>query len=112
MFNGVRYAARTGDQWRHLPHEYGPWLAEYQQMRRWLGAGVLEVLVADVQAIVREWAGRNSQPTAVCLDSRTLQSTPESGARAGYDGAKALCIKKCFSLGRWCSSSHRGRHGG
>jgi transposase len=29
------------------------------------------------------------QPTAVILDSRTLQSTPESGGRAGYDGAPA-----------------------
>jgi transposase len=27
-------------------------------------------------------------PTAVILDSRTLQSTPESGGRGGYDGAK------------------------
>ena len=27
-------------------------------------------------------------PTAVILDSRTIQSTPESGSRAGYDGAK------------------------
>ena len=57
-------------------------------MRRWLDAGVFEALVADVQSIVREWAGRKGQPTAVCLDSRTLQSTPESGARAGYDCAK------------------------
>ena len=32
--------------------------------------------------------GRNAEPTAAILDSRTLQSTPESGARAGYDGAK------------------------
>jgi transposase len=32
--------------------------------------------------------GRNAEPTAVILDSRTLQSSPESGARAGYDGAK------------------------
>jgi hypothetical protein len=24
-------------------------------------------------------------PTAVVIDSRTLQSTPESGGRAGYD---------------------------
>ena len=32
--------------------------------------------------------GPKGQPTAICLDSRTLQSTPESGARAGYDGAK------------------------
>ena len=62
--------------------------AVYQQMRRWLDAGVFEVLVGDVQAIAREWAGRKGQPTAVCIDSRTLQSTPESGARAGYDGAK------------------------
>src|SRR5258707_15839117 len=29
--------------------------------------------------------GRKDQPTAVAIDSRTLQSTPESGARAGYD---------------------------
>ena len=57
-------------------------------MRRWLDAGVFEALVADVRLIVREWAGRKGQPTAVCLDSRTLQSTLESGARAGYDGAK------------------------
>jgi hypothetical protein len=32
--------------------------------------------------------GRKESPTAAILDSRTLQSTPESGARAGYDGAK------------------------
>lgn len=32
--------------------------------------------------------GRKSQPTAVCIESRTLQSTLESGARAGYDDAK------------------------
>jgi Transposase DDE domain len=38
-------------------------------------------------AVAPVW-GRKGQPTAVCLDSRTLQSTPESGARAGYDGAK------------------------
>jgi len=27
-------------------------------------------------------------PTAAIMDSRTLRSTQESGARAGYDGAK------------------------
>src|SRR3712207_248899 len=33
--------------------------------------------------------GRNAEPTAVILlDSRTMKSSPESGARAGYDGAK------------------------
>ncbi len=50
--------------------------------------GSFEILVADVQELLRHFGGRKGQPTAVCIDSRTLQSTPESGARAGYDGAK------------------------
>jgi transposase len=88
VFNGVRYVARSGCPWRLLPNDLPPWAAVYQQMRRWIDGGCFEVLVSDVQAVVRTWAGRKGQPTAVCLDSRTLQSTPESGARAGYDGAK------------------------
>jgi transposase len=32
--------------------------------------------------------GRALSPSAAIFDSRTLQSSPESGARAGYDGAK------------------------
>lgn len=32
--------------------------------------------------------GPKNQPKAVIIDSRTLQSTPESGARAGWGGAK------------------------
>jgi transposase len=32
--------------------------------------------------------GRAPDPTATILDSRTLQSTPGSGSRGGYDGAK------------------------
>lgn len=71
-----------------MPNDLPPWPAVYQQMRRWMEAGVFEVLVADVQELLRHFGGRKGQPTAVCVDIRTLQSTPESGARAGYDGAK------------------------
>jgi transposase len=88
VFNAVRYVARTGGQWRFLPHDLPPWFVVYQQMQRWLRAGCFELLVQDVRSLLREWAGRKGQPTAVVIDSRTLQSTPESGARAGYDGAK------------------------
>lgn len=88
VFNGVRYIARTGNQWRFMPHDYPPWPAIYQQMQRWMRAGCFEQLVEDTRILLREFAGRKGQPTAVCIDSRTLQSTPESGARAGYDGAK------------------------
>ncbi len=42
----------------------------------------------DLRVLLRLAEGRSEQPTAVILDSRTLQSTPESGGRAGYDGGK------------------------
>ena len=45
-------------------------------------------MAEDLRALLRLAACRDSVPTAVILDSRTLQSTPESGGRAGYDGAK------------------------
>jgi transposase len=88
VFNGVRYIARTGNQWRFMPHDYPPWPAIYQQMQHSMRGGCFERLVEDTRILLREFAGRKVQPTAACIDSRTLQSTPESGARAGYDGVK------------------------
>jgi transposase len=38
--------------------------------------------------VLRVAGGRTAQPSTAILDSRTLRSTPESGERAGYDGAK------------------------
>lgn len=88
LFNGLRFIARTGLQWRMMPHDLPPWPAVYQQTRRWLDAEVFDAIVADLRMLIRMGEGRASQPSAVILDSRTLQSTPESGARAGWDGAK------------------------
>ena len=88
LFNGLRYIARTGLQWRFMPTDLPPWQAVYQQTRRWIDAGVFEAIIADLRTLIRLGEGRAPQPTAMILDSRTLQSTPESGARAGWDGAK------------------------
>jgi transposase len=88
LFNGLRYIARGGVQWRLMPHDLPPWHAVYQQTRRWLAAGVFEAIIHDLRELLRLAQGRAPTPTAAILDSRTLQSTPESGARAGYDGAK------------------------
>jgi len=53
-----------------------------------LKAGVFEAIVEDLRTVLRLAEGRNEEPSAAIFDSRTLQSSPESGHRAGYDGAK------------------------
>jgi transposase len=88
LFNAVRYLARTGVPWRYLPGDFPAWPAVYQQLRRWLDARCFESMVDDLRQLLRTAQGRPAEPSAVLLDSRTLQSTPESGHRAGYDGAK------------------------
>jgi transposase len=88
VFNALRWIVRAGAPWRLLPTNLPPWPTVYQQTQRWIAAGCFEALVHDLRAILRLTDGRAPEPTAVVLDGRTLQSTPESGHRAGYDGHK------------------------
>jgi transposase len=88
VFNGLRWMARGGSSWRMMPHDLPPYYVVYQQMRRWLKAGVFEAITHDLRAVLRIAEGRQEMPTASIFDSRTLQSAVEIGARAGYDGAK------------------------
>lgn len=88
VFNALRWMVRTGTQWRFLPNDLPPWRIVYQQAHRWMRAGVFEAMVHDLREVLRLAAERGAKPTAVIFDARTLQSSPESGARAGYDGHK------------------------
>jgi len=88
LFNALGYVVRYGIAWRAMPNDFPPWSAVYQQTQRWLAAGCFEALAQDLRALLRLAAGRKADPTAAIIDSRTLRSTPESGPRAGYDGAK------------------------
>ncbi|MCC8554486.1 IS5 family transposase [Xanthomonas hortorum] len=88
MFNALRWIARAGAPWRLLPNDFPPWEAVYQQTQRWLQAGCFEAMVGDLRSLLRVAQGKKGQPSAVIFDGRTLQSTCESGPRAGYDGYK------------------------
>jgi transposase len=88
VFNGLRYVAKTDCPWRMMPNDLPSRTVVYQQMRRWMEARCFEIVAEDLRILLREFAGRKGQPTAMILDSRTLQSTPESGARGGFGGAK------------------------
>ena len=71
-----------------MPHDLPPW--PWSTSRRaagWPPAG-FEAIVHDLRILLRRAAERPAPPSAAILDARTIQSTPESGARAGYDGHK------------------------
>lgn len=88
VFNALRWMVRSGAPWRYLPGDFPPWAAVYQQTQRWIKAGVFEEIAHDLRILLRGVKGRKAHPSAAIFDSSTLISTPESGARAGYDGAK------------------------
>ena len=88
VFNGLCWVVRTGAQWRMMPNDLPPWHTVSQQSRRWLNAKVFEAMVHGLRELLRVAGGRNAQPSAAVLDGRPLQSTPESGAGAGYNGYK------------------------
>ena len=54
----------------------------------WIAAGCFEAIVHDLRVLLRVASECKAQPTTAIFDGRTLQSTPESGSRTGYDGAK------------------------
>ena len=83
VFNALRWIVRSGAPWRLLPNHFPPWEMVYQQTQRWISGGCCELMVHDLREVLRLNARRQAQPSAVIFDSRTLQSTPESGARAG-----------------------------
>lgn len=88
LFNAVRYMVRAGCPWRMIPNDLPPWSTVHQQAQRWIKAGCFEALAHDLRKLLRLLAEKSHQPSAVIFDGRTMQSTPESGERAGYDGYK------------------------
>ncbi len=88
VVHALRWIVRAGAPWRMLLTNVPPWAAVDQPTQRWITAGCCEQMVHDLRAALRWLESRADQPTAVILDGRTVQRTPASGARAGYDGDK------------------------
>jgi hypothetical protein len=69
VFDAVRYVARTGGQWRFLPHDLPPWYVVYQQMQRWLRAGCFELLrSASLPLFMIIWSGFRASARIIYID--------------------------------------------
>ena len=88
VFDATRWMVKAGCPWRMLPGDFPPWQVVEQQAKRWMAAGCFEAMTHDLRELLRLLQERDPRPTAAIFDGRTMQSSPESGARAGYDGYK------------------------
>jgi putative transposase len=81
---------RGGIAWRYLPREYPPWATVYGSFRRWRRGGVWQRINDRLRSLVRQRAGRQSQPTAAILDSQSVKTTEQGGTARGYEAGKKV----------------------
>lgn len=93
ILNAILYVARTGCQWRMLPHDFPKWKTVYTYFVRWHNAGVFETLNARLRRKVRIQSGRTPEPTAGIIDSQSVKIVANLGD-SGFDGAKKVNGRK------------------
>jgi putative transposase len=93
IVNALLYLARTGCQWRALPHDFPPWPTIYYYFQHWSADGTLDAIHTALREQVRLAAGHEAQPSAGVLDSQTIKISDQAGPR-GYDGGKHISGRK------------------
>jgi transposase len=89
IVNAIHYQARTGCQWRYLPHDLPPPSAVYYYFATWRDDGTTQTIHDLLRCQVRERAGRAEDPTGVVLDTQTVHASLSAPATTtGLDAGK------------------------
>lgn len=100
IVNAILYVARTGCQWRQLPHDFPNWSTVYSCYHGWAWNGTLDKIHAALGDQVRQAVGKTIQPTAASVGRQSVKTTAKGGlvpAATGLrwgqvaDWAQTLC---------------------
>src|SRR5690349_1355965 len=79
MMNALLYWARTGCQWRMMPHDLPPWEAVYAFWRRLVEHHTLETINDALRVKIRLEEDREAEPSVVIIDSQSVQTAEKRG---------------------------------
>lgn len=93
LVNAIFYVVRSGCAWRLLPRDFGPWQTVYGYHRRWSQDWTWTFIHDTLRDWLRKTEGRNVAPTAAIIDSQSVKTPDQAGAR-GYDAGKKIQGRK------------------
>ena len=81
LVDAILYFLQAGTAWRLLPHDLPPWQTVYYYPRRWQTEGVWQRIHHALILADRERCGRDASPSAAILDSQSVRTADQKGAR-------------------------------
>ncbi|MFI8392238.1 transposase [Streptomyces sp. NPDC085540] len=95
MLDAIRYLVNNGTKWRAMPADFPLWGRVYAFFRRWHNHDLVREFHDRLHRLVREWAGRDSEPGAGVIESQSVKADAVVGPDSrGFNGGKLINGRK------------------